>query len=437
GCFAAAGRRPIRSFLTSLADMILASFFAAFSEHLQSPQFHAQARHPNHPNAFCRQRKLPLQSLVAVMLGGMRKSVRAELDELFSHLEQQAQLVRTVSERAFSKARAKLAATAIPALNDWLVEHAESAGFVPRWHGLRLVAADASTLRFGLRASTVPNPASADQIAFGLFLPDADMMLAASLHSVHENERQMLFQHLDRLGPGDLLLMDRGYPCRWLPAALNQRGIGFCMRVERSGNAGFTCVRDFLRGGQAEAIVTLGAPDQRDCTDYECPPGPQTVRLVRHVASTGKVRVLMTNLLDAVRFPVTLFGGLYHRRWGIEEAFKRLKHRVNLEHVSGLSQLAVLQDFAAKVVCDNLQSLIATSAHEQAQLPEHTRINHAYAHTAMKPLLPALLLGTASLAQLQTLLRLIAGVTYRHRPDISKPRAQQPKPHKSMTQKPC
>lgn len=30
------------------------------------------------------------------------------------------------------------------------------------------------------------------------------------------NERQMLFQHLDRLGSGVLLLMDCGYPCRWV-----------------------------------------------------------------------------------------------------------------------------------------------------------------------------------------------------------------------------
>ena len=417
--------------------MSLSSLYAAFADHLHSAPFHAQARHADHPNAFCRQRKLPLPSLLAAMLGGMRKSVRAELDEFFGRLEQKAQLVRHVSERAYSRARAKLAATAIPALNDWLVAHADDAGFVPRWHGLRLVAADASTLRFGLRASTVANPASADQIAFGLFLPGAEMMLAASLHSVHENERQMLFQHLERLGPGDLLLMDRGYPCRWLPAALNQRGIGFCMRVEKAGNSGFACVRDFLRGAQAEAVVTLGAPHRRDCVDYECPPGPQTVRLIRHVASTGAVRVFMTNLLDAVRFPAALFGDLYHRRWRIEEAFKRLKHRLNLEHVTGLSQLAVLQDFAAKIVCDNLQALTVAAAHEQAGLPEERRINRAYAHTALKLLLPALLLRTVADGQLRALMDLIASATYRHRPNASKPRRQLPKPHRSMTQKPC
>ncbi|WP_229458521.1 hypothetical protein [Massilia glaciei] len=43
----------------------------------------------------------------------------------------------------------------------------------------------------------------------------------------------------------------------------------------------------------------------------------------------------------------------------MEEAFKRLKHRLKLEHVTGLSQQAVVQDVVAKIVCDNLQALVA------------------------------------------------------------------------------
>ena len=54
-------------------------------------------------------------------------------------------------------------------------------------------------------------------------------------------------------------------------------------------------------------------PDRRDADDYECPAKPQTVRLVRHVASTGKVRVLMTNLLDETEFPTAEFGDRYHQ----------------------------------------------------------------------------------------------------------------------------
>lgn len=103
----------------------------------------------------------------------------------------------------------------------------------------------------------------------------------------------------------------------------------------------------------------------------------ETVRLVRHIAPNGQVRVLMTNLLDVVRFPACSFADLYHQRWRIEEAFKRLKHRLNLEHVSGLSQLAVVQDVAAKVLCDNLQALTALSAHDNAGLAQSVRINRA------------------------------------------------------------
>ena len=176
------------------------------------------------------------------MLTGMRMrmSIQSELGLFFAYLNQQVQMMRCVSEQAFAQARAKLAVTAIEQLNDWLVARAEHYGFVTRWRGLRPVAADASTVRFGLRKSAIKYAASAEQILFALFLPGAELMLVTSLHSINEcGERQMLFQHLDRLASTDLLLLDRGYPARWLVAVLNARCISFCMRVEKSGNSGF------------------------------------------------------------------------------------------------------------------------------------------------------------------------------------------------------
>jgi hypothetical protein len=419
---------------------VLTTLFEDFAAHLCSTEFLHDARHSDHPTAFSRCRKLPLATLVAIMLTGIRMSIQAELDTFFAHLRQQAQLVHEVSEQAFSQARAKLSLTAIPRLNDWLIARAEKDRFVPRWRGLRLIAADGSTLRFGLRASHVKRAAIADQILFGLFLPGPDLMLAASLHSVHERgERQFLIEHLDRLSPDDLLLLDRGYPCRWLVAVLNQRGIKFCMRVDN--DSGFACVRDFTRSNANERIVMLRAPDKQDAIDYECPRKPQRVRLVRNVSPNGEQRVLMTNLFDEKLYPADCFGELYHKRWGIEEAFKRLKHRLNLEHVTGLTQQAVVQDVAAKIVCDNLQALVALTAHADADLPENKRINHAYAHTALKPLMPILLLGGMIGRKVEKLLRnvlgLIAGRTYRHRENLSKLRKPGPKPHKTMSQKNC
>lgn len=132
------------------------------------------------------------------------------------------------------------------------------------------MAAYASTQRFGLRTSRLPHAALPDQILFGLFLPGAELMLATSLHGIDEcGERQMLVQHLDRLSTDDLLLLDRGYPSRWLITLLTERAISFCMRVDKAGDAGFACVRAFLNSGLDEQVVTLNAASRRDAADYD------------------------------------------------------------------------------------------------------------------------------------------------------------------------
>ena len=145
----------------------------------------------------------------------------------------------------------------------------------------------------------------------------------------------------------------------------------------------------------------------------------------------------MTNLFDAEAFPTAVFGDLYHQRWRIEEAFKHLKHRLNLEHVSGLSQLAAIQDFAAKILCDKLQALISAESASIAKLPPQRRINHAYAHTVLKPLLPALLLGRLAADAFDRASALIARHTCFYQPGTSKPRAKQTTLHRHMSQKPC
>ena len=105
--------------------MSLSALFSDISAHLTSPEFLKSARHPDHPAAFTRQRKLPLPTLVALLLCGMRMSIQAELDQFFAHVCQQAQLVRQVSEQAFAQARAKLSTTSVPLLNAWVIKRAQ------------------------------------------------------------------------------------------------------------------------------------------------------------------------------------------------------------------------------------------------------------------------------------------------------------------------
>jgi IS4 transposase len=70
-------------------------------------------------------------------------------------------------------------------------------------------------------------------------------------------------------------------------------------------------------------------------------------------AERAEFRILAINL-PAVDFPAACFGNLYHQRWRIKEAFKRLKHRLHPESVSRLSQQALIIDAAAKVLADRL-----------------------------------------------------------------------------------
>ena len=67
--------------------MPLAALYADLAAHMQSAKFLEEARHPAHPAAFTRQRKLPLPALLALMLSGMRMSLQAELDVFFAHLQ--------------------------------------------------------------------------------------------------------------------------------------------------------------------------------------------------------------------------------------------------------------------------------------------------------------------------------------------------------------
>ncbi|MCP3018348.1 IS4 family transposase [Cupriavidus basilensis] len=413
--------------------MLLPNVFAALSQYLHTKVFQDHARHPECPAAFTRHRKLTLPTLIAFMLGNLRMGMQAELDQFFAALARQSTLRRCVSEQAFAQARSKLSGDIFAHLNDWLLELVSN--HLPRWHGFRLIAADASHLRFAIRHSHLPRAATRDQLAFGLYLPGAEIMLAASLHSVHENERQILFEHLDRLQSDDLLLLDRGYPARWLVAVLNERKIPFCMRADGSG---FAAVRHFVRSGRDEAIVTLPAPARNDARDYECAATPQTVRLIRQVSPAGKVRVLITNLLDMHRYPATTFRDLYHQRWRLEEAFKRLKHRMALEHLSGLSQLAARQDFGAKILSDNLHALCCLGAAQEHDVDPSHRINRSYAITALKPVLSAALLGLRwAKAALNETLHLIATRTHCVRPDRAKPRPPRHKPHRHAAYKAC
>ena len=365
------------------------------------------------------------------------QSQQISLDSFFASLCDCAQPHRGVSDRAFARARDQLYMPSLVSLNDLLVRRADEAGLVARWRGLRVVAADGSVLMPAVRACHLQRcAASDDQRLFAMFLPGAELTLHASVYSRLESERAMLVEALDLLGCDDVLVLDRGYPAAWLVALLIQRGIRFCIRCDHS-SGGWSAVRRFIRSSADEAWVTLSTPSAAEDEAWLCGAVAPRVRLVRQLSPGGAVRVLLTNL-DSQAFPCEAFAELYHQRWRIEEAFKRIKHRLLIESVSGLSQQALIVDVAAKILADNLASLLCAAASQHQDLPSRSRrCNRSYAAALLQRTLPRLLLIIGDwLASLLDTLDQLGANTQRLVPGRSRPRPSSPiKPHPSMSYK--
>jgi hypothetical protein len=158
-------------------------------------------------------------------------------------------------------------------------------------------------------------------------------------------------------------------------------------------------VQAFTASGLDEQVVTR--PLGRDALHRARQQGLEltrhevSFRLIRVLLPSGQEEILATSLLDVQLYPATGFAALYHQRWGIEEAFKVLKHRLNVEQFSGELPESIRQDFHAKIFTANL----------------------AYTLSMLRPRLFAWLLNPLELDDVLTLLDLIGRTLELKRPD--------------------
>lgn len=384
---------------------------------------------------------MPLPTLLAALLSFRGGSVQSELDAFFASLGADGATV-LVSDRALAKARSKLHVPALWALNDRLIDTVQTHGQLHLFKGRRLVCADGTVLapaqRACLRTRSLAAPV---QRALGLYLPGNDLMLHVAVGCEAEGERQMLFDQLDRLRRGDVLILDRGYPASWLVQALAQRGIDFVIRCDST--QGWAAARSFLRSDLRECWSWLSPSDAQQAVSWELDgPACMRARLVRHVSSSGRTRVLLTSLNEDVASVADL-ADLYHGRWRIEEAFKRLKHRLGLESVSGLSQHALLVDVATKVLADNLAALLNravsmdSGAPQAQELGVRRQVNRAAAAKLFSRCIGAMLLIVGGVAKgIHDWVLTLSRCWTLHIPGRSRPRnPAHTKPHPSQSYK--
>lgn len=299
-----------------------------------------------------------------------KTALQRDMDRFYKALSNEEFNIREVTKGALSQARSKLNPWAFQRLNEVAIEGFYQSTECYTWYGFRTLAIDGTRLmlpnhpsieeEFGVHHFG-PNADVARSMAMGSMLYDVlnHLTLDAQLAPYAASERDLLLKHLEKIHAGDLLLLDRGYPCFWLLFLLKARGIEFCVRLKDNW---WLEVKDFVESRDNERTVEFRLPskDRAKLAQYpDLQDKPISCRLIKVVLDNGETEVLCTSLTDT-KYRSEEFEWLYHYRWNEEEAYKLLKARVELEAFSGKTATAVKQDFYAKIF---LLTMCAAYAH--------------------------------------------------------------------------
>jgi len=337
-------------------------------------------------SSFTRSRIFTLKRLI-VLLMLLQTSYQREINRFGKKLLKGDYNIRQATAGALSQARAKLNPYAFQRLQEIAVTtFYEEANYI-KWNDLRVIAVDGSVLNLPYSQSIIEEFGSEDYINKSIgkksmarcsILYDVfnHVTIDAQLSSYRTSEKVLLEKHLPLLGEGDLLLGDRGYAYSSIMYWLSKRKVDFCFRFH---DHKMNVVVDFLATDEQEKEIdlTLDAKVIKSM-NLSKDTAPIKVRLIKVKLDNGKIEVLGTSLLDTEKYKRRVFKNLYHKRWGVEEAFKMLKCRLDLENFSGRTARSIYQDFYAKIF---MMAMCATFTHP---IEEKVRKEYAAAKTGNK-----------------------------------------------------
>lgn len=366
-----------------LLSKICAKLIDSIKQTILSDAFLIKFR--NSPTAFTRNRKLPFHFLILFLINFVKRSYQDELDNFFKTIKGFKVAKRVVNKAALSTARKNLNYKAFVELNNRQTDLFYNDFSPITWKGFRLVCFDGTLLRlpdtpeirehFGQWGSGKGDPCPMAR-ASQMFDPLNKITLDAIISPVSISERSMAIQHCNNLCLGDLVLLDRGYPAFWLFALILSKKANLCVRVSP---AKWKIIKKFYLSGQRQRTVKIPVPINAvtKCKTLGLSTDPITLRLIRVELDSGETEILITSLLDTNQYPWELFQELYHLRWPVEEDYKTIKCRIEIENFSGKSVLSVYQDFHAKIFSKNFTSILAFPTREQIK-EDSKRKKHEY-----------------------------------------------------------
>jgi hypothetical protein len=247
-----------------------------------------------------------------------------------------------------------------------------------RYHGREVIVGDGTTSTAAdSKANQRAYPQSAKQQAgcgfpllrwVALFSLSTGALQAVITGNKHQAELKLFRKLWDHLKKGMIFLADRGF-CDFVTiAGLWRRGVDSVLRLNHMRPHDF---RKGKRLGPYDRLVTWQKPKRRPRTAtkslWRRLPQQMTLRLIRYPVLIPGFRskhiILVTTLLDPVRFPAAELAGLYLRRWRVELFLRHIKTTLRMEALSCKTPKMVNKELLMHLIAYNLiRCLMAEAA---------------------------------------------------------------------------
>jgi hypothetical protein len=316
-----------------------------------------------------------------------------------------------VNAAAYCEARKRLPLGVLRSLvRDSAAAHAGAGAGL--WCGLRVLLVDGS--------STIAPDTPASRRAFGqpsnqkrgcgfpvpkvlaLFDAFSGMVLEALCLPLCTHEQSGVWRLHPMLGPGDLLVGDRGF-CSYVHLAmLHLRGVAGLFRMHqrqivdfrpgrrprRQGQRGRPRCRVVRRLGKLDQVVAWPRPAGRPkwmamlATQFQSLPAELHVRELRyHLKGRGRrtrVVTIATTLLDPGLYPRDKVAELYGLRWSVETHFAELKTTLRMRRVKSRTPDGVRKELAVYCLVYNLvRAVMLRAAARQGTTPDRVSFTDA------------------------------------------------------------
>lgn len=329
-------------------------------------------------NSFIRDRSLNFCDIILMVLGRKGRTLSMELFDFYRKAEKHA-----VSKQDFSKQRQKIGVDFFKDSLEVTVKDIYVSNKLKTYKGYYILGIDGSKTilprvkeleeKYGLAQANEKQQKCVQCTISGCYDCLNNIMIDIEVGPYASDERELAKKNIKKakeiLGNRKIIIIfDRGYPSIEMLKFLDDNGIKYIIRLQDNT---YSRERREMKSNDEEVEIKLtrdrltGKMDEKTYNELK-KQGVYKTRFVKHELPNGNIEWLVTNL-DKKELSGKQVGELYFKRWRIEEAFKTLKSKLQIENISGRTDLTALQDIYATIIVYNMIELIALNLEDEIQ----------------------------------------------------------------------